>query len=176
MVMPASVFFATVFTLNAMSRHAEIIAAQAGGMSFHRLARPVFAAAAVAAVLAFVVGELSVGATAKSLELQKAPAARKTTYRYNFVYRADGGWVYTIRTLDVVNKVLKDLVFLRQGSDSTVRARATTRSTRTWPSAPTAPPTTAPRPPGGSGAPPAASSSRGWPSRSSPPGRCGSAR
>lgn len=126
MVMPASVFFATVFTLNAMSRHAEIIAAQAGGMSFHRLARPVFAAAAVAAVVAFVVGELSVGATAKSLELQKAPAARKTSYRYNFVYRADDGWVYTIRTLDVVNKVLKDLVFLRQGSDSTAQQAGNT--------------------------------------------------
>lgn len=117
-VMPASVFFATVFTLGAMSRHAEIVAAQAGGRSFYRLARPIFAAAAVAAVLAFVVGEISVGTTARALELQKAREARPTTYRYNFVYRADAGWVYTIRALDVANQVLKDPVFLRQGNDS----------------------------------------------------------
>jgi len=116
MVMPASVFFATVFTLGAMSRNAEIIAAQAGGMSFHRLARPIFAAAAAAAVLAFAVGELSVTASSKSLELQNPSKARKTTYRYNFVYRADGEWIYTVRTLDVVNQVLRDPVFLRKGN------------------------------------------------------------
>lgn len=119
MVMPASVFFATVFTLGAMSRHSEIIAAQAGGWSFHRLARPIFAASAVAAVLAFVVGEVSVGTTAHSYELQKSRDVRPTAFRYNFVYRADAGWVYTIRTLDVAHRVLRDPVFLRQGDGKT---------------------------------------------------------
>jgi lipopolysaccharide export system permease protein len=116
MVMPASVFFATVFTLGAMSRNSEVVAAQAGGRSFHRLARPLFLAAAAAALLAFVVGEISVAASSKSLELQKAREARTTTYRYNFVYGADANWVYTIRTLDVVNQVLRDPVFIRQGN------------------------------------------------------------
>lgn len=116
MVMPAAVFFATVFTLGAMSRNSEVVAAQAGGMSFHRLARPLFLAAAGAAVLAFGVGELSVTASARSLELQKARQARRTTQRYNFVYRADSGWVYTIRTLDVASQTLRDLVLLRQGN------------------------------------------------------------
>lgn len=116
MVMPASVFFATVFTVGAMSRHSEIVAAQAGGTSFHRLARPIFLAAAAAAVLAFVVGEVSVAASSTSLELQKSRESRPTTYRYNFVYGADANWVYTIRTLDVVNQVLRDPVFVRQGN------------------------------------------------------------
>lgn len=115
-VMPAAVFFATVFTLGGMSRHSEIVAAQAGGWSFHRLARPVFLAAVGAAVLAFVVGEASVDTTARSLELQKSREVRPTTYRYNFVFQADGNWVYTIRTLDVANRVLRDAVFLRQGN------------------------------------------------------------
>jgi lipopolysaccharide export system permease protein len=115
MVMPASVFFATVFTLGAMSRNSEVVAAQAGGTSFHRLARPLFLAAAGAAVLAFVVGELSVTTSARSLELQKSPGTRRGTYRYNFVYRADSGWVYTIRTLDAVHQTMRDPVFLRQG-------------------------------------------------------------
>lgn len=119
MVMPASVFFATVFTLGAMSRNSEIVAAQAGGLSFHRLARPIFAAAAAAALLAYAVGEISVNTSIRSLELQKAREARQTAFRYNFVYRADEGWVYTIRSLDVANRALRDPVFLRQGNGST---------------------------------------------------------
>ena len=118
-VMPASVFFATVFTLGGMSRNAEVIAAHAGGWSFHRLARPIFAAAAVAAVMAFAVGEVSVWSTGRSLELQRAPQARRTTSRFNFVYAGEHGWVYTIRALDAVNRVLRDPVFLRQGNFST---------------------------------------------------------
>lgn len=127
MVMPASVFFATVFTIGAMSRNAEIIAAQAGGTSFHRLARPIFVIAGVAALLAYAVGEISVTASSKSLELQRSPdqrQAKRARYRYNFVYRADAGWVYTIRTLDLVNLALRDPVFLRQGRDSIVSGEA----------------------------------------------------
>jgi lipopolysaccharide export system permease protein len=115
-VMPASVFFATVFTLGAMSRNAEIVAVQAGGRSFHRLALPIFVAAAVTVVLAFVVGEASVDATARALEHQKSRDARPTTYRYNFVYRGDNEWIYTVRSLDVTHRVLRDPVFIRQGN------------------------------------------------------------
>jgi lipopolysaccharide export system permease protein len=131
-VMPASVFFATVFTLGTMSRNAEIIAAQAGGWSFYRLARPIFAAAAAAALVAFTVGEISVGTTARSLELQKAREARPTTYRYNFVYRGDRGWVYTIRALDVAHRALRDPVFLRQGNGSTYPDLAVSADSATY--------------------------------------------
>jgi lipopolysaccharide export system permease protein len=116
LVMPAAVLFATVFTVGAMGRHSELTAAKAGGQSFHRLMLPLFVAAAAASGLAFVVGELAPGATAKQLELQKAKAARPTRTRYNFVYRGDVGWVYTIRSLDVANRQLKHLMFERQGT------------------------------------------------------------
>jgi lipopolysaccharide export system permease protein len=116
LVMPAAVLFATVFTVGAMGRHSELTAAKAGGQSFHRLMVPVFAAAIVASLLAFMVGELAPGATARQLELQKAKAARPTRARYNFVYRGDVGWVYTIRSLDVANRQLKQLLFEREGT------------------------------------------------------------
>jgi lipopolysaccharide export system permease protein len=77
---------------------------------------PVFVAAVLASGLAFVVGELAPGATAKQLELQKAKAARPTRTRYNFVYRGDLGWVYTIRSLDVANHQLKQVMFEREGA------------------------------------------------------------
>jgi lipopolysaccharide export system permease protein len=113
-VMPAAVLFATVFTVGSMGRHSELTAAKAGGQSFHRLMRPIFLASAAASVLAFVVGELAPGATARQLEIQKAKQARPTRTRYNFVYRGDAGWVYTIRSLDVANRQLKQL--MRQGT------------------------------------------------------------
>jgi LPS export ABC transporter permease LptG len=116
LVMPAAVLFATVFTVGAMGRHSELTAAKAGGQSFHRLMRPVFLASCAAAALAFLVGELAPGATARQLEIQKAKQARPTRARFNFVYRGDQGWVYTIRSLDVGNRQLKGLMFERQGT------------------------------------------------------------
>jgi lipopolysaccharide export system permease protein len=115
-VMPAAVLFATVFTVGSMGRHSELTAAKAGGQSFHRLMRPIFIASALASILAFVVGELAPGATAKQLEIQKAKQARPTRTRFNFVYRGDAGWVYTVRSLDVATRQLKQLMLERQGT------------------------------------------------------------
>jgi lipopolysaccharide export system permease protein len=116
LVMPAAVLFATVFTVGAMGRHSELTAAKAGGQSFHRLMLPIFGAAAAATLLAFAVGEMAPGATARQLEIQKAKQARPTRSRFNFVYRGDAGWVYTIRSLDVGSRQLKQLLFERQGT------------------------------------------------------------
>jgi lipopolysaccharide export system permease protein len=116
LVMPAAVLFATVFTVGSMSRYSELTAAKAGGQSFHRLMRPIFIASGLAAVLAFLVGELAPGATARQLEIQKAKQTRPTRTRYNFVYRGDAGWVYTVRSLDVSTRQLKQLMLERQGT------------------------------------------------------------
>ena len=114
-VMPAAVLFATVFTVGAMGRHSELTAAKASGMSFHRVVLPILVASALATVLAFVVGEVAPGATARQAEIQKSKQARPTASRYNFVYRADAGWVYTVRSLDVTTRRLKQLLLERQG-------------------------------------------------------------
>jgi len=115
-VMPAAVLFATVFTVGGMGRNSEITAAKAGGCSFYRLFLPIFVAAGAAAALAVVVGELAPGSTARQLELQRARAARPRLFRYNFVYRGDDNWVYTIKTLDVGTRTIRQAVFERQGS------------------------------------------------------------
>ena len=116
LVMPAAVLLATVFTVGGMGRHSELTAAKAGGQSFHRLMRPLFIAAGLAAVLAFGVGELAPWATARQLEIQKAKQARPTRARFNFVYSGDAGWVYTVRSLDIASRQLKQVMFERQGT------------------------------------------------------------
>ena len=131
-VMPAAVLFATVFTVGGMGRHSELTAAKASGQSFHRLMVPVFAAAAFATVLAFMVGEMAPGATAKQQEIQQAKAARPTRSRFNFVYRGDQGWVYTIRSLDVANRQLKQIMFERQGTGTAHPAMVITADSASW--------------------------------------------
>ena len=131
-VMPAAVLFATVFTVGGMGRHSELTAAKASGQSFHRLMLPVFVAAAFATGLAFMVGEMAPGATAKEQELQKSRAARPTRSRFNFVYRGDQGWVYTIRSLDVTNRQLKQIMFERQGEGAEYPAMVITADSASW--------------------------------------------
>ncbi|HEX5386917.1 MAG TPA: LptF/LptG family permease [Gemmatimonadales bacterium] len=116
LVMPAAVLFATVFTVGAMARHAELTAAKAGGQSFHRLILPLVIASIGAAALGIVVGELAPGSTAHELRIQKAQPQGAVSSRYNFVYRADEGWVYTIRSLDLASGRITGLLFERQGT------------------------------------------------------------
>jgi lipopolysaccharide export system permease protein len=116
LVLPAAVLFATVFTVVNMSRHSELTAAKAGGQSFHRIMRPLFIASGLAVALTFGVGELAPWATARQLEIQKAKQARPTTSRFNFVYSGDAGWVYTVRSLDIASRQLKQVMFERQGT------------------------------------------------------------
>lgn len=114
-VLPAAVLFATVFTIGGMGRHSEITAAKAGGLSFYRLCAPILLAALGATALGIAVGELAPVSTARQLEVQKLREARPKKFRYNFVYRGDDGWVYTVRTLDVGSRIMRQVVLERQG-------------------------------------------------------------
>ncbi len=139
LVMPAAVLFATIFTVGNMARHSELTAAKAGGASFRRLVLPLFLAALAASGLAILVGELAVTASARMARMQKDPATIDAGGRYNFVYRADEGWMYTIRSLDVASQTLRELVLERAGTGDdyptlVVRADSATwaDSTRRW--------------------------------------------
>lgn len=116
LVLPAAVLFATVFTVGSLARHSELTAAKAGGQSFRRLVLPLIVASLFATGLALVVGELAPGSTAKELRIQKAQTEVPTSARFNFVYRADQGWVYTIRSLQIAKQKLQGLLFERQGT------------------------------------------------------------
>jgi len=119
LVLPVAVLFATVFTVGALGRHSELTAAKASGISFHRLVRPLFLAAGAAFLAGLVLGELAPVVTTRRLELLGERAIRSTTSRYNFVYRADGGWVYAIRSLELSTRELRDVILEREGTGAT---------------------------------------------------------
>ena len=116
LVLPVAVLFATVFTVGSLGRHSELTAAKASGISFHRLVRPLFVAAGLAFIAGLVLGEIAPVATSHRLEMLGEKAIRSTTSRYNFVYRADRGWVYAIRSLDLRTREMSDVLLEREGT------------------------------------------------------------
>jgi lipopolysaccharide export system permease protein len=116
LVLPVAVLFATVFTVGTLGRHSELTAAKASGISFHRLVLPLFAAAGAAFAAGLLLGEIAPVATSHRLEMLGEKAIRSTSSRYNFVYRADRGWVYAIRALELKTREMTDLMLEREGS------------------------------------------------------------
>jgi len=57
-------------------------------------------------------------ATAHRMEMLGEKAQRATSSRYNFVYRADRGWVYAIRSLELRTNEMTDLVLEREGASA----------------------------------------------------------
>src|SRR5713101_5985068 len=116
LVLPAAVLFATVFTIGALGRHSELTAAKASGVSFHRVAGPLYLAGVAAFLLGLVVTELAPGASARKAELLGEKPIAAAAQRYNFVYRADGGWVYAIRSLELASREMRDVIMEREGA------------------------------------------------------------
>ena len=116
LVLPVAVLFATVFTVGSLGRHSELTAAKASGISFHRLVRPLFLAAGAAFLAGLLLGEIAPVATSRRLELLGEKAIRSTSSRYNFVYRADRGWVYAIRALELKSQEMTDPMLEREGT------------------------------------------------------------
>lgn len=121
-VLPAAVLFATVFTVGGLTRNAELTAAKASGMSFHRVVRPIFVLSIFAALLAMVIGELSPPSNSRRLELLRescqsrtAPSGgmvicnESTITRYNFVFGGEGGRVVRATYLNVVEGRLQSV-------------------------------------------------------------------
>jgi len=131
-MMPAAALFAAVFTVGPLARNSELTAAKAGGISFHRIVRPLFIVSALAAVICFLVSEWATEATTRQLELQKERQARNVTNRYNFVYRAPTGWVYTVRQLNTAENLMHQVVLEHAVRDTAAALFAVTADSAQW--------------------------------------------
>src|SRR3954447_25186263 len=83
MVLPAAVLFATVFSIGGFTRHSEITAAKASGISFYRFIAPIFAGAVIATVLGLILGEVAPATNKKRLEILQANRTTMSNDRYN---------------------------------------------------------------------------------------------
>lgn len=137
-IIPAAVLFATVFSVGALSRHSEVTAAKASGISFHRLVVPIFVLSVLAAGGTYLMGELVPLANRRQAELLGEREIRSQTARSNFVYRADGGRTYAIGSLTTPTRRMEDIQIEREGTGPEfpgyflTAARATYEDTTGW--------------------------------------------
>lgn len=115
-VLPAAVLFATVFTVGGFTRHSEITAAKASGISFHRFILPIAGGAVVATLVGLALSEVIPPLNARRLELLKEKQVRAANQRSNFAYATDGGRVYKIGYADVVTRVMTKVEVERRGT------------------------------------------------------------
>jgi len=115
MVLPAAVLFATVFSIGAVTRHQEITAAKASGISFYRFIAPIFFGALLATGLGLLLGELVPGFNQRRLALLQESRFREGTSRFNFAYSAEGGRVYKVGTLNAENGRMDAVEIERKG-------------------------------------------------------------
>jgi lipopolysaccharide export system permease protein len=108
--MPIAALVATVFTIGGMTRHQEISAAKAGGISFYRLIAPILVFAAGLSVVAVGLNELVPVANERRAELLGERNVRIGALRTNFVFQTDGGRTLSVRRLDPTTRVMTGLI------------------------------------------------------------------
>jgi lipopolysaccharide export system permease protein len=110
------VLFATVFAIGALTRHSEITAAKASGISFYRFIAPVFVGAVFATILGLALGELAPLTNKKRLDILQTNKVNMTSDRYNFAYAADRGRIYKIGALHLAGQSIEGMVIERKGN------------------------------------------------------------
>ena len=116
MAMPAAVLFATVFSIVTFTRHSEITAAKASGVSFYRIIAPIVVGAVLAVGLDLVVAEIVPITDAKRSDLLQESKVGTGTQRYNFAYAGEFGRVYKAQALDADKGTLSKLQIERKGN------------------------------------------------------------
>jgi lipopolysaccharide export system permease protein len=116
MVLPAAVLFATVFSIGAFTRHAEVTAAKASGISFYRLIFPILLGAVLACGLDLALGEFVPITNRRRSELLQEDRAQVGTSRYNFAVAGEFGRVYKAYELRTDSGRIRNLQIERKGS------------------------------------------------------------
>ena len=119
MVLPAAVLFATVFSIGSFTRHAEITAAKASGISFYRMIFPILLGAVLACGLDLALGEVVPLTNRRRTELLQEDRAQFGTNRYNFAVAGEFGRVYKAYELRTDSARIRGLQIERKGSGLT---------------------------------------------------------
>lgn len=116
---PIAALIATIFTVNGMTRHSEVAAAKAGGISFWRLYAMIPVLGLCLTVLALALTEIVPHTNRLKAQAHgEKPLIR--TDRTDFVYRDDDGRAFSIRRLDVNAGRIQGLTVEREGNEPEV--------------------------------------------------------
>ena len=132
LVLPAAVLFATVFTVGGFTRHSEITAAKASGISFHRFIAPIAIGAIVASGFGLALAEVVPPLNARRLELLQEKVARATDQRSNFAYLSETGRVYKIGQANARAGTVDLIEIERRGTGPEYPTYVIAAKTGTW--------------------------------------------
>jgi lipopolysaccharide export system permease protein len=115
-VLPAAVLFATVFSIGGFTRHSEISAAKASGISFYRFIAPIVWGSVIATGVGLLLAAVMPAANSRRDVLLQEKKSYEAVTRSNFTHAADEGRVYNIASADVTANSLDRLEIDRKGS------------------------------------------------------------
>ncbi len=129
--LPIAALIATVFTVSAMTRHSELAAAKAGGISFHR-------ATLVLPFMGLLLTMVGLGLTEvvplgirRAAELHGQKSGSRSV-RNDFVYRGDDGNVLAIRRINVGAGRISSLTMENEGDGVTTPTLHTFARDAVW--------------------------------------------
>lgn len=128
---PVAALIATVFTISSMTRHQEITAAKAGGVSFYRMAAPLILIAAVLSVVAVGIGEIVPASNVKRAELLGERVSFSDRFRSNFVFRTENGKTLAANRVDAQTQIMNQVVMESRSADGGMRVSHSATSA-TW--------------------------------------------
>ncbi|MBN1662855.1 MAG: LPS export ABC transporter permease LptG [Deltaproteobacteria bacterium] len=112
-IIPVAVLLASLITYSTLSRHSEIVAMKASGISIHRTAMPIIAAASLICFLAFFIGEfITPKANQKVdyiryIEVQKKET--RGTFKQNQIWYRGTNTIYNFKYFDPENNIIKGI-------------------------------------------------------------------
>jgi len=113
---PIAALLAAVFTIQPMTVHREVMAAKAGGISFHRLMAPLAMLGLFFTGVGIFLAEMVPLSNQASAELRQE-RERRQGWRTQFVYLTDEGESLLARRLTVEEGRMQGVVLLREPSD-----------------------------------------------------------
>jgi lipopolysaccharide export system permease protein len=111
---PIAALLAAVFTIQPMTVHREVLAAKAGGISFHRLVAPVFILGFLLTGAGLAISEVVPHANARSAEL-RGERERRQGWQSNQVYITDAGESLSFRRITAVDGRMVGIVVFSEG-------------------------------------------------------------
>ena len=114
-VLPAAVLFATVFSIGGFTRHSEISASKASGISFYRFIAPIAFGAAIAMLLDLLMGAAMPAANAQRNVLLREKQSGEQVTRSSFTFATEEGRVYKIASADASTGSLDRVEIDRKG-------------------------------------------------------------
>src|SRR5438552_1650623 len=109
MVLPAAVLFATVFSIGSFTRHAELTAAKASGISFYRMILPIMLGSVFACGLDLALGEVVPITNARRAALLDEDKAQVGAARYNFAFGGEFNRTYLVGELHTDSGTIRAL-------------------------------------------------------------------